>query len=127
MKAKFIYTGIRVKNMQKSIEFYTKLLGMKVTGRTKIEATKGEVVGLVSEDGGHLLELNYYGKGSEFDTKYAVGDGLDHLAFQVDDLKKAISEAEKAGYPLVLDMKTKTSRWTYVKDPNGIYIELFDK
>jgi lactoylglutathione lyase len=127
MKAKFIYTGIRVKNMQKSIEFYTKLLGMKVTGRTKIEATKGEVVGLVSEDGGHLLELNYYGKGSEFDTKYAVGDGLDHLAFQVDDLKKAISEAEKAGYPLVLDMKTKTSRWTYIKDPNGIYIELFDK
>jgi lactoylglutathione lyase len=127
MKAKFIYTGIRVKNMQKSIEFYTKLLGMKVTGRTKIEATKGEVVGLVSEDGGHLLELNYYGRGSEFDTKYAVGDGLDHLAFQVEDLKKAISEAEKAGYPLVLDMKTKTSRWTYVKDPNGIYIELFDK
>jgi lactoylglutathione lyase len=127
MKAKFIYTGIRVKNMEKSIEFYTKLLGMKVTGRTKIEATKGEVVGLVSEDGGHLLELNYYGKGSEFDTKYAVGDGLDHLAFQVDDLKKAISEAEKAGYPLVLDMKTKTSRWTYIKDPNGIYIELFDK
>jgi methylmalonyl-CoA mutase C-terminal domain/subunit len=127
MKAKFIYTGIRVKNMEKSIEFYTKLLRMKVTGRTKIEATKGEVVGLVSEDGGHLLELNYYGKGSEFDTKYAVGDGLDHLAFQVDDLKKAISEAEKAGYPLVLDMKTKTSRWTYIKDPNGIYIELFDK
>jgi lactoylglutathione lyase len=127
MKAKFIYTGIRVKNMEKSIEFYTKLLGMKVTGRTKIEATKGEVVGLVSEDGGHLLELNYYGRGSEFDTKYAVGDGLDHLAFQVDDLKKAISEAEKAGYPLVLDMKTKTSRWTYIKDPNGIYIELFDK
>jgi lactoylglutathione lyase len=127
MKAKFIYTGIRVKNMEKSIEFYTKLLGMKVTGRTKIEATKGEVVGLVSEDGGHLLELNYYGRGSEFDTKYAVGDGLDHLAFQVEDLKKAISEAEKAGYPLVLDMKTKTSRWTYIKDPNGIYIELFDK
>jgi len=127
MKAKFIYTGIRVKNMEKSIEFYTKLLGMKVTGRTKIETTKGEVVGLVSEDGGHLLELNYYGRGSEFDTKYAVGDGLDHLAFQVEDLKKAISEAEKAGYPLVLDMKTKTSRWTYIKDPNGIYIELFDK
>ena len=127
MKAKLIYTGIRVKDMEKSIEFYTKLLGMKVTGRTKIEATKGETVGLVSEDGGHLLELNYYGKGSEFDTKYGVGEDLDHLAFQVEDLKKAIAEAEKAGHPVVLDMKTKTSRWTYVKDPNGIYIELFGK
>ncbi len=116
-----------MKDLEKSIEFYTKVLGMKVTGRNKIEASKGEVVGLVSEEGGHLLELNYYGEGSEFDTKYSVGEGLDHLAFQVDDLKKAIAEAQKAGYPVVLDMKTKTSRWTYIKDPNGIYIELFDK
>lgn len=127
MKARLIYTGIRVKDVEKSIEFYTKLLGMKVTGRTKIGATKGETVGLVSEDGGHLLELNYYGKGSDFDTRYGVGEGLDHLAFQVDDLKKAIAEATQAGYPVVLDMKTKTSRWTYIKDPNGIYIELFGK
>ena len=125
MKAKLIYTGIRVKDLEKSIEFYSKVLGMKVTGRSKVEETKGETVGLVSEEGGHLLELNYYGKGSNFDTKYGVGDGLDHLAFQVDDLKKAIVEARKAGYPVVLDMKTRTSRWTYIQDPNGIYIELF--
>jgi lactoylglutathione lyase len=127
MQARLIYTGIRVKDLEKSIEFYTKVLGMKVTGRTKIEATKGETVGLVSEDGGHLLELNYYGKESRFHTSYAVGDGLDHLAFQVDDLKEALAEAEKAGYPVVLDMKTRTSHWTYIKDPNGIYVELFGK
>ena len=127
MKARLIYTGIRVKDLEKSIEFYTNVLGMKVTGRTKIEATKGETVGLVSEDGGHLLELNYYPKGTRFQTTYAVGDGLDHLAFQVDNLNAALAEAEKAGYPVVLDMKTRTSRWTYIKDPNGIYIELFGK
>jgi len=127
MEAKFIYTGIRVKDMKKSVEFYTKVLGMRVTGRSQFEATKGETVGLVTEEGGHLLELNYYGEGSDFDTKYSAGDGLDHLAFQVDDLKKAVAEAAKAGYPVVLDMKTKTSRWTYIKDPNGIYIELFGK
>lgn len=127
MEAKLIYTGIRVKDLERSVEFYTKLLGMKVTGRTKIVATKGETVGLVSEDGGHLLELNYYGKGSDFDTKYGVGEALDHIAFQVDDFKKALAEAEKAGYPVVLDMKTKSSRWTYIKDPNGIYVELFGK
>jgi len=127
MKARLIYTGIRVKDLEKSIEFYTNVLGMKVTGRTVIEATKGETVGLVSEDGGHLLELNHYPKGTRFQTSYAVGDGLDHLAFQVDDLNAALAEAKKAGYPVILDMKTKTSRWTYIKDPNGIYIELFGK
>jgi lactoylglutathione lyase len=127
MKARLIYTGIRVKDLERSVEFYTKVLGMKVTGRTRIEATKGETVGLVSEDGGHLLELNYYGRGSDYDVKYGVGEALDHLAFQVDDLKRALAEAEKAGYPVVLDMKTKTSRWTYIKDPNGIYVELFGK
>ena len=127
MKAKLIYTGIRVKDMDESIQFYTKVLGMKLTGRSKIEASGGETAGLVSEEGGHIIELNYYPKGNRFQTAYAVGEGLDHLAFQVDDLKKALAEAEKAGYPAVLDMKTKTSRWTYIKDPNGIYIELFGK
>jgi len=127
MKAKLIYTGIRVKDLDKSVEFYTKVLGMKVTGRSQVEATNGETVGLVSEEGGHLLELNYYGKGSKFDTKYGVGEGLDHLAFLVDDLSQALAEAQKMGYPVVLDMKTRTSRWTYIQDPNGIYIELFGK
>lgn len=127
MKARLIYTGIRVKDLDESIEFYTKVLGMKLTGRSKIAETKGEVAGLVSEEGGHLLELNYYGKSSEFATKYGVGEGLDHLAFMVDDLDEAKAEAAKAGYPVVLDVKTKTSRWTYIKDPNGIYIELCGK
>ena len=127
MKAKLIYTGIRVKDLDKSIEFYTKVLGMKLTGRSKIEASGGETAGLVSEDGGHILELNYYPKGNRFETTYSAGEGLDHLAFQVDDLPKALAHAERAGYPAVLDMKTKTSRWTYIKDPNGIYIELFAK
>jgi catechol 2,3-dioxygenase-like lactoylglutathione lyase family enzyme len=60
MKSKFYYVGIRVKDLEKSVDFYTKLLGMKVKGRTKIEQTKGENVRLETEEGGFLLELNYY-------------------------------------------------------------------
>ena len=41
------------------------------------------------------------------------------------NLDRALEEAAKAGYPVVLDMKGKTSRWAYIEDPNGIYIELF--
>jgi len=125
MKAKLIYTGIRVKDLPKSVEFYTGLLGMKEKGRSRIEISSGEVVSLVSEDGGHEIELNYYDRGSKFDEAYIVGEGLDHLAFQVEDVDKFLEESKMAGYPAVLDMKTKSSRWAYIQDPNGIYIEVF--
>jgi len=124
MKSRFVYTGIRVKNLQESIDFYTKVLGMKVEGRSKIEAAKGEVVSLVSEGGGHPLELNFYAKGSRFNTRYVAGEGLDHLAFQVKDLNTALEHARRAGHPPLLEIKTEKSRWAYITDPNGIYIEL---
>lgn len=125
MKAKLTYTGIRVKDLDASVKFYTRVLGMKEMGRNAIGAAKGTVVDLVSEEGGHPLELNYYEKGSGFDTAYDVGEGLDHLAFRVEDLDKALAEAREAGHPVVKEMKTATSRWAYITDPNGIWIELF--
>ena len=125
MKSKFTYVGIRVTDLQRSIDFYTKILGMKVTGRGKIEQTKGETVGLQSEKEGFTLELNYYEVGSRYNTKYSVGEGLDHLAFKVDDLDDALKEAKKAGHRTILQMKANGGRWAYIEDPNGIWIELF--
>lgn len=125
MKTKFAYTGIRVKDLDASVAFYTKVLGMKELGRNTIDATKGIVASLRNEDGGPELELNYYEKGSRFATGYVVGEGLDHLAFQVENLDKALDEAKRAGHPVVQEVKTPTSRWAYVQDPNGIWIELF--
>ena len=125
MKSKFTYVGIRVTDLQKSIDFYTKLLGMNVAGRGKVKQTKGETVALQSEKDGFLLELNYYEKGSPYNTEYTAGEGLDHLAFKVDNLDKALEEARKAGHRTVLEMKADGSRWAYIEDPNGIWIELF--
>lgn len=125
MKTKFTYAGIRVENLEKSIDFYTQLLGMKVIGRGKIEQTQGETVALQTEEGGFVLELNYYEKGSPYATEYRVGEGLDHLAFKVDDLDKALEEAKKAGHRTVLEMKADASKWAYIEDPNGIWIEFF--
>ena len=125
LKGKFTYVGIRVKDMDKSIDFYTKLLGMKLMGRQKIAQTKGETAGLVSEEGGFVLELNCYAKDSPYCCEYVVGEGLDHLAFKVESLDGALEEARKAGYRTVLEMKTEGGCWAYIEDPNGIWIELF--
>lgn len=125
MKAKFTYVGIRVTDLQRSIDFYTKLLGMKVTGRSRIEQTKGETVGLQSDKNGFVLELNYYEESSPYNTRYVVGEGLDHLAFKVDDLDKALEEARLSGYPTVLEVKSDGGRWAYIEDPSGVWIELY--
>jgi 4-hydroxyphenylpyruvate dioxygenase-like putative hemolysin len=45
------------------------------------------------ESNGFTLELNYYPKESPYYTEYVVGEGLDHLAFNVDDLTEALEEA----------------------------------
>jgi methylmalonyl-CoA/ethylmalonyl-CoA epimerase len=123
LKSKFSYVGIRVKDLDRSVEFYSKLLGMEVKGRSRIEQTKGETVGL--ESGGFTLELNYYEKDSPYYKEYEVGEGLDHLAFNVENLDKALEEAKAAGYRVISEMKSNGSRWAYVEDPNGIWIELF--
>jgi lactoylglutathione lyase len=125
MKSKFTYVGIRVTNLQRSIDFYTRVLGMKVTGRGKVEQTKGETVGLQSEKDGFVLELNYYEENSPYNTRYTVGEGLDHLAFKVDDMDKALEEARSAGHRTILQLKADGGQWAYIEDPDGIWIELF--
>ncbi len=124
MKTKFIYTGIRVQDLERSVRFYTTVLGMKEVDRSTIAAAEGIAVNLVTEDGGPILELNYYEKGSPFDAKYVVGEGLDHLAFAVANLDAALAEAKKAGHPLVQEIKAPNSRWAYIEDPDGNWIEL---
>ncbi len=124
MQAKFIYTGIRVKDLEASMKFYTSLLGMKVRSENTVEASRGTVVDLVSEDGGPVIELNHYEKGSRFDARYDAGEGLDHLAFAVKDLDAALEEAKRAGHPTILKMQESGSRYAYIEDPNGIWIEL---
>jgi len=125
MEAKFTYVGIRVKNMKKSVEFYTKLLGMKDQGHSRIEVAKGDVAFLQSKDGEVGIELNHYDSDSPFNTKYVVGEGLDHLAFGVKDLDAALRQAKKLGYKFLKEVRTEKSRWAYIQDPNGIWVELF--
>jgi len=76
-------------------------------------------------EGGFTLELNYYDKNSPYYTEYTVGEGLDHLAFGVDDLNRTLENARKSGYRIISEMKANETRWAYIEDPNGIWIEVF--
>ncbi|MGH2638510.1 MAG: VOC family protein [Rhabdochlamydiaceae bacterium] len=118
---KFIYTGIHVSNIDISIAFYTKELGMKLLSKTKIRETGGEVAWLRSPGSKQILELNWYPK----EYRFGGRQGLDHLAFEVDDAGKYFDKMKKKkhGTPL---KPFKEGRWVlaYVRDPDGNWIEL---
>jgi lactoylglutathione lyase len=126
---RFIYTGVRVKNMDESINFYTKVLGMKIAEkRERTEPTKGEVVTLKSPGSIQLLELNFYENDSPFYAPYVNGEDLDHLAFDVEDLESAVSSLKSKGVEVVVE-PYQIGGWkeAFVKDPNGIWIELLQR
>jgi lactoylglutathione lyase len=129
---RFIYTGIRVRNMEESLKFYTNVLHMKIVEELqKTEPTKGQVVTLKSEDSEQLLELNYYEENSRFGVEYKNGEELDHLAFDVEDLSGTVEQLRKQGVEIVAEPYSigYSFGWkeAFVKDPNGIWIELLER
>src|SRR6266849_8241710 len=96
MKARFYYAGIRVRDLKRSLNFYTKILGMKIVNRGKM-GHGGEYVQMVTPGTRLRLELNWYPEGSKFFSEYTTGEEMDHLAFVVKDVKKAYEEFVKKG------------------------------
>jgi lactoylglutathione lyase len=123
----FIYTGIRVKDLKRSIKFYTETMEMKEVRRGKMEAG-GVWVELKSEGSDHSLELNYYPPGSKFFEKYVSGSELDHLAFSCDDVRESYERALAGGAaPAVEPWDEENSNLAFVRDPDGVWIELHSK
>jgi lactoylglutathione lyase len=124
---KFIYTGIRVRDLERSIEFYTKTMGMKEIRRGKMRAG-GVFVQLTGEDSEQELELNYYPPESKYWEDYVEGSELDHLAFWCKNVRRdykrmlaggatpAIAPWDESGYTLA-----------FARDPDGVWIELMGK
>ena len=84
----------------------------------------GKFVQLKGATSPQVLELNWYPKSTRFHTEYQVGEELDHLAFVVDDPKKVYAELIKNGATSAVSPKESKGTEVYVKDPDGIWIEL---
>ncbi len=121
VKAQFDYTGIGVRDLDRSIAFYTEKLGMQLLGRHKIKETDGEIADLKSHNGNQKLELNWYADRKE----YPNGDEVDHLTFRVPDVNAAFVELRSQGVEVAIEpFNEGNARLAFVKDPDGIWIEL---
>ncbi len=125
MKFKLRYAGIRVRDLQKSLDFYIKVLGMKIAHRGTMDHG-GEFVQLKSPGSEQMLELNWYPEGSRFYTKYTKGEEMDHLAFVVEDVGKAYKELIAKGAEVAVAPHEAEGTEVYVKDPDGIWLELLE-
>ncbi len=117
------YSGIQVRDLRRSLRFY-RSLGLRVSHRGTM-AHGGRWVHLTDPKTKQRLELNWYPKGSRFYEPYRSGSELDHIGFIVDDAVKWFQLLVKRGAkPAASPFGDESETLAYVKDPDGIWIEL---
>jgi lactoylglutathione lyase len=123
----FTYTGIRVTDLKRSVDFYKKTLGMKVILRGKMK-NGGIFIHLKSPKSEQRLELNWYPTDSPYNTKYRTGADLDHLAFWSDDVRRDFANLiEKGAIAAIEPFMEGRYELAFLKDPDGIWIELLGR
>ena len=125
---RMLHTMIRVKDLDRSIAFYTGALGMKVLRKRDVPEGKYTLafVGYGDENDSTVVELTYnYGH-----PGYNIGDGFGHLAVGMPDVYKACEEVKRRGGKVTREagpMKHGTTVIAFVEDPDGYKIELIQK
>ena len=123
-----LHTMIRVGDLDRSIEFYTKCLGMSVLRRKEYPEGRftNVFVGYGDEASSAVLELTH-----NWDTKsYEMGTGYGHVAVEVDDAYRACDEVARLGGKVTRPagpMKHGTTVIAFVEDPDGYKIEFVQR
>jgi lactoylglutathione lyase len=125
---RILHTMLRVGDLQRSIDFYTKVLGMRVLRQRDNTEYKYTLafVGYEDEDEAAALELTYNWGVEQYDLGSAYG----HIALEVDDAYQACDKIRAAGGNVSRDagpVKGGTTVIAFVTDPDGYKIELIQK
>jgi len=132
MIKKIDHIGIAVTSIEKTSEFFSKILGLKVTGEELIEEQKVKVAFLPLGDSElELLEsTSPDGPIARFIEK--KGEGIQHIAFQVDNLEKGLKKLKKEGISLINESPRYGAggakiAFLHPKSTNGMRIELSER
>jgi lactoylglutathione lyase len=125
---RILHTMLRVGNLERSVKFYTEVLGMKLLRTTDRPDQKYSLafVGYEAEDKSAVLELTYnYGV-----DKYDLGAGFGHVAIEIPDVKKACDAVRAKGGTVTREagpVKGGTTVIAFVQDPDGYKIEFIER
>lgn len=122
---KFLHTMIRVKDLQKSLDFYQKLLNMSFVKKKRLDDC--ELYFLEDEEQTAQIELTFNDDTPE--NGYTNGNAFGHFAFSVESMDEFTKKMNELGYeylyePFIIYTGTKIA---FVKDPDGNEIELIEK
>lgn len=123
---KFLHTMIRVKDIEKSLAFYTDVLNMKLDHKKRLEDCW--LYFLTDEENTCQIELTYNDETPE--GGYELGSGFGHFAFSVESLDEFSEKINKLGYSYLyppFDLNGKGSKIAFINDPDGYEIELIEK
>jgi len=125
---RILHTMLRVGDLERSVKFYTSVLGMKLLRTTDRPEQKYSLafVGYDNEDRASVLELTYnYGV-----DRYDLGGGYGHVAIEVPDAAKACEAVRKQGGKVTREagpVKGGTTVIAFVEDPDGYKIEFIER
>jgi len=125
---RILHTMLRVGNLEKSLAFYTGVLGMKELRRKDYPDGRFTLafVGYQDEASGSVLELTH-----NWDTeRYDLGSGYGHIAIEVEDAYRACEDVKTRGGKIVREagpMKHGLTVIAFVEDPDGDKIEFIQK
>jgi lactoylglutathione lyase len=122
---RILHTMIRVGNLDKSIEFYTKVMGMDLLRQNTNEEYKYTLafLGYGDESQGAVIELTYNWGTEEYD----MGNAFGHIAIGVDDVYATCDAIKAVGGNVTREagpVKGGSTHIAFVKDPDGYMIEL---
>ncbi|MDP1559695.1 MAG: lactoylglutathione lyase [Nitrosomonas sp.] len=125
---RILHTMLRVGNLENSLAFYTKVLGMKLLRRKDYPEGKFTLafVGYQDEANGTVLELTHNWDTAEYD----LGSGFGHIAIEVEDAYRACEDTKKLGGNVTREagpMKHGNTVIAFVEDPDGYKIEFIQK
>ena len=120
---RFLHTMIRISNVEQSLDFYCKKLGLKELRRREDEKGRYTLIFLAPPGDASQAEIELtYNWDPE---KYGEGRNFGHLAFEVDDIYATCEKLEREG--VVINRPPRDGRMAFIRSPDNVSVELLQK
>jgi lactoylglutathione lyase len=122
---RILHTCLNVSDLDRSIDFYTKEVGLNFVRRHEVKQNNAEIA-FLKDNGAGALELTHWR-----DKKLLTeGDKFDHIAFETEDIDRKVAELRAHGVTIAMEpfsLQGSSNKIAFIKDPDGNWLELIQR